>query len=189
LSRTAPALGTGYSRLFDGFEVFKPPGVVDGRRLSFCLTPRSHFDFVFSWPSTTKPLTESESPSVYDVLYRRRDNPETVADFFAPLAGKRRAPELGIGTGRIAIAPAARGVGVVGSDASPAMIARMRAKPVGAGHSGRNGKLRRCEGYRRRLRFCLHRVQRSFRASELGRTTAMLSARGEAHSSRGRVRS
>src|SRR5208282_438005 len=47
---------------------------------------------------------------VYDLLYGKRDNPETVADFLAPLAGKRRALELGIGTGRIAIPLAARGV-------------------------------------------------------------------------------
>jgi len=69
---------------------------------------------------------------VYDSLYGRRDNPETVADFLAPLAGKRRALELGIGTGRIAIALAARGVRVAGIDASPAMVAKMRAKPGGA---------------------------------------------------------
>ncbi|MGA7870372.1 MAG: class I SAM-dependent methyltransferase [Candidatus Binatus sp.] len=69
---------------------------------------------------------------VYDLLYGKRDNPETVADFLAPLAGKRRALELGIGTGRIAIALAARGVRVTGIDASPAMVAKMRAKPGGA---------------------------------------------------------
>jgi SAM-dependent methyltransferase len=69
---------------------------------------------------------------VYDLFYGRRDNPETVADFLAPLAGKRRALELGIGTGRIAIPLAARGVRVVGIDASPAMVAKMRDKPGGA---------------------------------------------------------
>jgi SAM-dependent methyltransferase len=69
---------------------------------------------------------------VYDLFYGKRDNPETVADFLAPLAGKRRALELGIGTGRIAISLAARGVRVVGIDASPAMVAKMRDKPGGA---------------------------------------------------------
>src|SRR5260370_41072786 len=69
---------------------------------------------------------------VYDRLYGKRDNPETVADFLAPLANKRRALELGIGTGRIAIPLATRGVRVVGIDSSPAMIAKMRAKPGGA---------------------------------------------------------
>ena len=69
---------------------------------------------------------------VYDLLYGKRDNPETVADFLAPLAGNRRALELGIGTGRIAIPLAARGVRVMGIDSSPAMVAKMRAKPGGA---------------------------------------------------------
>ncbi len=69
---------------------------------------------------------------VYDLFYGGRDNPETVADFLAALAGKRRALELGIGTGRIAIQLAARGVRVVGIDASPAMVAKMRSKPGGA---------------------------------------------------------
>src|SRR5260370_18829932 len=68
----------------------------------------------------------------YDLFYGKRDNPETVADFLAPLAGKRRALELGIGTGRIAIPLSARGVRVMGIDASPAMVAKMRAKPGGA---------------------------------------------------------
>ena len=57
---------------------------------------------------------------VYDLFYEKRDNPEIVADFLKPLAGKRRALELGIGTGRIAISLAARGVRVMGIDASPA---------------------------------------------------------------------
>src|SRR5271155_1794502 len=69
---------------------------------------------------------------VYDLFYGKRDNPETIADFLAPLAGKRRALELGIGTGRIAIPLAARGVRVMGIDSSPAMVAKMRAKPGGA---------------------------------------------------------
>jgi ubiquinone/menaquinone biosynthesis C-methylase UbiE len=69
---------------------------------------------------------------VYDLFYGKRDNPETIADFLAPLAGKRRALELGIGTGRIAIPLAARGVRVMGIDASPAMVAKMRTKQGGA---------------------------------------------------------
>jgi len=69
---------------------------------------------------------------VYDLFYGKRDNPEMIADFLAPLAGKRRALELGIGTGRIAIPLAARGVRVMGIDASPAMVAKMRDKPGGA---------------------------------------------------------
>jgi len=52
----------------------------------------------------------------------------TVA-FLAALAGDGRALELGIGTGRIAVPLAARGVTVHGIDLSEAMVARLRAKP------------------------------------------------------------
>jgi SAM-dependent methyltransferase len=54
----------------------------------------------------------------------------TVA-FLAELARGGRALELGIGTGRVALPLAARGVGVHGIDLSEAMVARMRAKPGG----------------------------------------------------------
>jgi SAM-dependent methyltransferase len=56
---------------------------------------------------------------------------ETVA-FLAELAGDGAALELGIGTGRIALPLAARGVPVTGIDLSEAMVARLRAKPGGA---------------------------------------------------------
>ncbi|MEU4807376.1 class I SAM-dependent methyltransferase [Actinosynnema sp. NPDC023587] len=52
-------------------------------------------------------------------------------DFLAGLAGPGRALELGIGTGRIALPLAARGVPVHGVDLSRAMVARLRAKPGG----------------------------------------------------------
>src|SRR5205814_1009685 len=47
------------------------------------------------------------------------------------LAGDKAALELGIGTGRIALPLAARGVRVHGIDRSEAMVARLRAKPGG----------------------------------------------------------
>ncbi len=50
-------------------------------------------------------------------------------DFLAELAGGGRALELAIGTGRIAVPLAARGVPVHGVDMSRAMVARLRAKP------------------------------------------------------------
>jgi SAM-dependent methyltransferase len=56
------------------------------------------------------------------------------ADFLAELAelaGPGRALELGIGTGRIALPLRQRGVEVHGIDLSPAMVARLRAKPGG----------------------------------------------------------
>ncbi len=51
--------------------------------------------------------------------------------FLAGLAGDGAALELGIGTGRIALPLAARGVSVHGIDLSRAMVARLRAKPGG----------------------------------------------------------
>ncbi len=56
---------------------------------------------------------------------------EPAVDFLAELAGDGRALELGIGTGRIALSLARRGVQVHGIDLSEAMVARLRAKPGG----------------------------------------------------------
>ena len=56
---------------------------------------------------------------------------DTVADVLAGLAGGGGALELGIGTGRIALPLARRGVPVHGIDLSRAMVARLRAKPGG----------------------------------------------------------
>jgi SAM-dependent methyltransferase len=52
-----------------------------------------------------------------------------VVDLLAELARDGRALELGIGTGRIALPLAERGVPVHGIDLSEAMVARLRAKP------------------------------------------------------------
>jgi hypothetical protein len=57
---------------------------------------------------------------------------EPAVDFLAALAGDGAALELGIGTGRIALPLAARGVPVHGIDLSAAMVAQLRAKPGGA---------------------------------------------------------
>jgi SAM-dependent methyltransferase len=54
---------------------------------------------------------------------------DPVVEFLAELAGDGRALELGIGTGRIALPLAERGVPVHGIDLSEAMVARLRAKP------------------------------------------------------------
>ena len=56
---------------------------------------------------------------------------DPVVDLLARLAGTGRALELAIGTGRIALPLAARGVPVAGIDDSEAMVARLRAKPGG----------------------------------------------------------
>ncbi|GAA4574917.1 class I SAM-dependent methyltransferase [Micromonospora coerulea] len=55
----------------------------------------------------------------------------TTVDVLADLAGAGRALELGIGTGRVALPLARRGVPVHGIDLSRAMVARLRAKPGG----------------------------------------------------------
>jgi SAM-dependent methyltransferase len=56
---------------------------------------------------------------------------ESTVDVLAELAGGGRALEFGIGTGRIALPLARRGVEVHGIDLSRAMVARLRAKPGG----------------------------------------------------------
>jgi SAM-dependent methyltransferase len=56
---------------------------------------------------------------------------DPVVDFLVGIAGSGRALELGIGTGRIALPLAERGVPVHGIELSMAMAARLRAKPGG----------------------------------------------------------
>jgi SAM-dependent methyltransferase len=68
---------------------------------------------------------------VYDELYGHMGDVSVVVDLLARLAGKGRALELGIGTGRVALPLAAAGVEVAGVDASEAMVARLREKPGG----------------------------------------------------------
>jgi SAM-dependent methyltransferase len=56
---------------------------------------------------------------------------EPTVAFLAGLAGNGAALELGIGTGRLALPLAARGVAVHGIDLSDAMVERLRRKPGG----------------------------------------------------------
>jgi SAM-dependent methyltransferase len=68
----------------------------------------------------------------YDESSADMFNPAVVdptVDFLVELAGDGAALELGIGTGRIALPLAQRGVRVHGIDLSEAMVARLRAKP------------------------------------------------------------
>lgn len=60
-----------------------------------------------------------------------RGDEQVAVDFLAQLAGDGPALELAIGTGRIALPLAARGIPVHGIDFSPAMVARLRQKPGG----------------------------------------------------------
>jgi SAM-dependent methyltransferase len=66
---------------------------------------------------------------VYDTHYSTID--PGLVGFLAARAGDGPVLELGIGTGRVALPLAERGVTVHGLDASPAMVAKLRAKPGG----------------------------------------------------------
>ena len=59
----------------------------------------------------------------------RIGTPTDVANRIATLAGSGPVLELGVGTGRLALALADRGLDVTGLDASGAMLDRLRAKP------------------------------------------------------------
>src|SRR5262249_39630314 len=70
-----------------------------------------------------------ETAEIYDD--EPRGDEDAAVAFLAGLAGDGAALELAIGTGRIALPLAARGVRVDGVDLSEAMVARLRAKPGG----------------------------------------------------------
>ena len=68
----------------------------------------------------------------FDERYAYQSDPavlEPIVAFLAELAGDGGALEFGVGTGRIALPLAERGVSVHGIDLSEAMVARLRAKP------------------------------------------------------------
>lgn len=69
---------------------------------------------------------------IYDQWYSSLDS-EGAVGFLAELAGQGPALELGIGTGRVALPLARRGIAVHGIEASAAMVAKLRAKPDGDG--------------------------------------------------------
>ena len=69
---------------------------------------------------------DESSPELFDPAVV-----DPVVDLLVELAGGGRALELGIGTGRIALPLAQRGVALHGIELSNAMAARLRAKPGG----------------------------------------------------------
>jgi SAM-dependent methyltransferase len=73
---------------------------------------------------------DAESAARYDAVDVRGDEAQTVA-FLEGLARGGRALELAIGTGRIALPLAARGVAVDGVDFSQPMVDELRRKPGG----------------------------------------------------------
>jgi SAM-dependent methyltransferase len=66
---------------------------------------------------------------VYDMLFEQRDNVNEVADVLESLAQGSPILKFGVGTGRVAIPLAQRGLKVYGMDNSEAMLAKLRAKP------------------------------------------------------------
>jgi SAM-dependent methyltransferase len=60
------------------------------------------------------------------------DDTEQAVEFLAALTHGRPALELAVGTGRVAIPLASRGIQIDGIDFSPEMVARLKAKPGGA---------------------------------------------------------
>jgi SAM-dependent methyltransferase len=70
-----------------------------------------------------------ETAEIYDD--ETRGDEEAAVSFLEHLAGGGPALELAIGTGRIALPLAGRGIRVDGIDISPAMVAKLREKPGG----------------------------------------------------------
>jgi SAM-dependent methyltransferase len=68
---------------------------------------------------------------IYDSWYDESLDPTSAVELLASFAVGGRALELGIGTGRVAIPLAARGVTVCGIDVSESMVRQLRAKPGG----------------------------------------------------------
>jgi SAM-dependent methyltransferase len=67
----------------------------------------------------------------YDEIHGDRPDTDLAVDRLATLAESGRVLELGIGTGRIGLPLARRGLEIHGIDASEAMVARLREKPGG----------------------------------------------------------
>ena len=75
-------------------------------------------------------MSFGEDDARRDLDFQRGDEVDAVA-FLAGLAGSGSALELGIGTGRIALPLAARGIRVDGIDLSQAMVDQLSARPGG----------------------------------------------------------
>lgn len=70
--------------------------------------------------------------SIYDAAHAARSTPEALRpmlDVLTELSGEGSALEFAVGTGRVALPLAERGVAVFGMDFSEAMLSQLRAKP------------------------------------------------------------
>lgn len=79
---------------------------------------------------------------VYDEWFPFDDQGEAAVTKLVELAAERSVLELAIGSGRLAVPLAARGLRVEGVDASPAMVEMLHAKPGGAAIPVTMGNLR-----------------------------------------------
>lgn len=87
-----------------------------------------------SFPAFHNPAYFGEHyADLYDDVYGEDTDPDPkpAVEFLAGLAGGGRVLELAIGTGRVGLPLAARGVTVEGVEGSDKMIAKLRAKPGG----------------------------------------------------------
>ena len=109
---------------------------------SGCGTVRPWSDADGYFPERVAATYDDSSDGMFDPAFT-----DTVAEVLAGLAGGGRALEFGIGTGRIALPLARRGVEVHGIDLSRAMVARLRAKPGGDAIRGRHRRLRHHHGW------------------------------------------
>lgn len=78
---------------------------------------------------------------VYDDWYGDLTDADACVDLIAELAGDGPVLELGVGTGRLAIPLAGRGLRVVGVDSSQAMLDALAAKPGGPAVHGLLGDM------------------------------------------------
>ncbi len=67
----------------------------------------------------------------YDAIYGGVFDTDGAVDLLSDLAGGGRVLEFGVGTGRVALPLAGRGLDVWGVDGSPGMLDRLREKPGG----------------------------------------------------------
>jgi tRNA/tmRNA/rRNA uracil-C5-methylase (TrmA/RlmC/RlmD family) len=83
---------------------------------------------------TSSDVWDQETAERYDERSREMFRPEVIdpaVDLLAELAGDGSALELAVGTGRIGLPLAARGVPVSGIELSAPMVDQLRKKPAG----------------------------------------------------------
>jgi SAM-dependent methyltransferase len=84
------------------------------------------------WPEYEPSTYGDRIAEVYDAFYNEMPGSERAPDLLAELAGDGPALELGVGTGRVALPLAEKGIQVHGIDASAAMVDVLRSKPGGS---------------------------------------------------------